>query len=386
MVFSKKLKDFLSLGTSQVFSSVLYGIFWLYLASILEKTDYGELGYFMSVAQVTSAISLLGLSNTIVVYEAKKEPIFPASFVLGLVSSVIAVIVTFFLFQNIFLSLLILGLNNFFLITNYINSKKRFYDFSKYVLLRAILTVIAALIFYHIFGLDGIFMGYFLASLVILFEFRFVIKNKIIEFSRLRPKLRFMIFSWTTRLTQVFFNWGDKLVVGTMFGFSILGSFTFATQYMLLLDALPRTIGHYLLPYESEGSSNLKIKIFAIGIACIISAISILVVPYGVNFVLPQFTDAILPIQIMSIVIVPSTISMIKQSEFLGKENSRVVLMGSLIQAGLYFVLIIILGEIYGLLGLAVGFLVSATARTIFNLFVGYNRGNLKNSFEGENN
>jgi len=384
MVFSKKLKHFLSLGSAQVFSAIIFGLFWLYLATVLDKTQYGELGYLISLVNVVSVITLLGLSHTIVVYEAKKEPIFPAAFVVGLASSVVAVIVTYLLFQNILVSFLILGLNNFLLINNYINSKKRFYDFSKYLLLRAVLTVILSVLLYQIFGFEGILLGYLLATLVILFEFRLVIKNRSVEFSRLRPKLGFIAFSWANRLTQVFFNWGDKLVVGSLLGFSILGSFTFATQYMLLLDALPRAISRFLLPYEAEGKSNRKIKIFTIGLASLVAVISILFVPHGISFFLPKYDDAILPIQIMSFAIIPVTISMIKSAEFLGKENSRVVLIGGIIQSGLYFLLLVTLGEPYGLFGLAIGFLVSATARMIYNIIIGsrINKKGLENNFE----
>jgi len=43
--------------------------------------------------------------------------------------------------------------------------------------------------------------------------------------------------------------------------------------------------------------------------------------------------------------------------------------MGSVFQSVLYLVLIVLLGSNYGLLGVAVGFLISAITRTIFNLF-----------------
>ena len=146
------------------------------------------------------------------------------------------------------------------------------------------------------------------------------------------------------------------------------------------LAAAPR----YLLPYEAEGKSNRKIKVFTIGLASLLAVISILFVPHGISFFLPKYDDAILPIQIMSIAIIPLTISTIKSTEFLGKENSRVVLIGGVIQSGLYFLLLVTLGEAYGLFGLAVGFLVSAIARMIYNLIIGghFNKKGRENNFE----
>ena len=54
----------------------------------------------------------------------------------------------------------------------------------------------------------------------------------------------------------------------------------------------------------------------------------------------------------------------------MGRERSSEILFGSIVQTGTYFSLIIILGEIYGLEGFAIGFLSSAIIRVILNLFL----------------
>ena len=76
-----------------------------------------------------------------------------------------------------------------------------------------------------------------------------------------------------------------------------------------------------------------------------------------------------MPIQVLSFAIIPLSISMIQQSEIFGRENSKFILIGSAFQTGLYLSLAVVLGLSYGLLGIAVGFLISAILRTIFNLF-----------------
>ena len=45
----KGIKDLLTVGTSLFISQIILGLFWLYLATILTKSDYGELGFFMSI-------------------------------------------------------------------------------------------------------------------------------------------------------------------------------------------------------------------------------------------------------------------------------------------------------------------------------------------------
>jgi len=323
MYFKTKLKNLLTLGSSNVFASIIGGLFWLYLASFLEKTEYGELGFLMSFATVASVVSLLGLGTVTVVYGAKKENVFPSSYILILISSSIVALVTL------------------------------------------------ALVLYQFLGINGILLGYFLGSLILLSELRPLLKNKKIEFSLLKPKIRFMLQAYATRLSLVIFWWGDKLLIGAWFGFTLLGSYYFAAQYLMLIDTIPRSIAQYLLPQESTGTKNKKIKILSILLASLIALISIIFVPFGIEAYFPQFEESIFPIQIMSIAIIPITISQIQMTEFLGKENTRIVLIGSVFQAGLYLLLLIPLGQNFALTGIAVGLVFAAISRTIFNLIMG---------------
>ena len=146
MVVTKKVKDFLTLGSSNLISSLVFGIFWLYLASILAKTEYGELGFLMGIVNVGLMISLLGLRQTIMVYEPKKENVFPASFAIILISSTISSIIVYFITQNLVVSILLVGLAIFNIIITGLNSKQLYKKYSIHVILRAPLTVVLALI------------------------------------------------------------------------------------------------------------------------------------------------------------------------------------------------------------------------------------------------
>jgi len=367
----KGIKDLLTVGTSQFISQVLLGLFWLYLASILPKSDYGELGFFMSIVNVGAVISILGLSNTVVVYEVKKENIFPASFIVVLITSIITAIITFLLYQNFAVSILVMGHAMFVLLIHGINSQKRYRTLSLYRFLRAVGTIIFAIILYHYIGIPGIILGYFIATLFILKEVHVLLNGRKIEFSALKSKIAFTVYSFINRLSTVFFFWGDKAIIGITFGFSFLASYQLAGQYLLLLEGIPRSIMVYLVPQESEGRKNKKIKIFSITVSVLMTMVSIMVIPFAVNTLLPEYEDAILTIQILSLALVPLTISAIQQSEFLGMENSRIVLIGSIIQSGLYLIFIILLGTPFGLEGISIGLLIAVIVRTFFNLFAG---------------
>ena len=75
-------------------------------------------------------------------------------------------------------------------------------------------------------------------------------------------------------------------------------------------------------------------------------------------------------IQIMSMAIIPGTIALILQSEFLGKENGRVVLIGNCISTGILAGSMIGLGLNFGIIGLAVSLILANTSKMIvFSIF-----------------
>jgi len=366
MHFSKKLKDILTLGTTNLTVNLIKGLFWLFLAYLVSKTEYGELGYLMGIVTVTITVTLFGFRQTIMVYEPKKQQVFYPSLVISLISTSIGAIVIFVLFQNIFVSLLIMGLAPFELIVSYYNSQKRYKDFSKFTLSRTVLMIILAIIFYKIFGLNGIFLGYFIPTLLIFKELPTILRTQKLDFSILKSKLEFTLNAYANRISGVLFVWGDKIIIGALFGFSLLGSYHFAAQYFLLLEFIPRTIFQYLVPLESEGVKNKNIKKIFIGFTCLISIISIVFVPYGVNAILPKYQDSIIPMQIMSLALIPMALASIQTAQLLGKESSRGVLFGSILQSGSYIFFIWALGQSYGIIGLSLGLLISATIRALF--------------------
>jgi len=366
----KGIKELLTIGSSQFSSHIILGFFWLYLASILAKSSYGELGFLMSIVNVAAVVSVLGLASTVVVYGAKKENVFPPSLIIVLIVTSFTAVGTFFLFQNFAVSILAMGQAFFALMLAGINSQKKYGKLSGYRILRSIATIIFALILYQYLGINGILLGYFVATLFIVKEIFILLNGRKIDFSVLRSKIYFTTYSFINRLSNVFFYWGDKAIIGVIFGFSMLASYQLAGQYLLLLEGIPRSIMVYLIPQESEGRKNKNIKIFAIVVSVLIATVSILAIPIAVVEILPDYEDAIIPIQILSLSVIPLTISAIQQSEFLGKENSKVVLIGGVLQSGLYLLFIPLLGNPFGLEGISIGLLVAAIIRTIYNFII----------------
>ena len=370
MFFKTKIKDLMSLGSANFFTSLIGGLFWLYIAKILDKTEYGELGYLISFASLAAGLSVMGFGTLIVVYEPKKENVFPSSYVIVVIASAIAAGIAFIVTQNIIVSFLVMGLASFEVIAQAFLAKKQYKKFSKYFILRQIVSVGLAIFFFQIWGINGILLGYFLGTLLAFTELYPLMKNKKIEFSVLRPRIRFIVETSSLKISDIVYRWGDKLLIGALLGFTLLGSYYFASMYLILLYNFPKTIGQYLLPQESEGKKNKKLKILSILVACVVALISILAIPFGINEFFPKYSETILPIQIMSLTVIPLTISHIQLVAYLGKGNSKMVLNANIFHVTLYFLLILGLGQSFGLIGIAFAYLIPASLKPLFVLIM----------------
>ena len=122
----------------------------------------------------------------------------------------------------------------------------------------------------------------------------------------------------------------------------------------------------FILPQDASGISNKKLKIYTIIVSIIISILGIVILPKIITEFFPKFLDAIDAIPIMSIAVVPEAITIIYVSKMLGKEKSKFILIAKLIDTGIVISGFIILGPIYGIMGLAWVMVAAVSSQTIF--------------------
>ena len=96
------------------------------------------------------------------------------------------------------------------------------------------------------------------------------------------------------------------------------------------------------------------------------SCLGIFVTPYVVPILFPQYLEVTEMIQILSISVIPSTLSLNYASKFLGQEKNKIVLGGSLVYLPIQIVTIIILGSMFGGIGIAIAYSISVTSETLF--------------------
>ena len=88
--------------------------------------------------------------------------------------------------------------------------------------------------------------------------------------------------------------------------------------------------------------------------------------PFTIPYFFPKFIEAVQPIQIMSLAIIPYTINMLYSSKFLGLEKSKFVFISAIISLVTITTGTIFLGIHFGTTGVAISYLLAQTFSTIF--------------------
>ena len=362
-------KGLLSIGFADIVGSVISGLFWLYIASQLNPEIYGELIYFISIAGLAQMVSLFGSSNALTVYTAKNVKIQSTLFVISILAAAISLaIITIFL-NRIDAGLLAVGFVVFSLVNSVILGKKLFVKYSKLVLSQKILTLILGIGLYFVFDVYGIIYGLALSYIPHLVIFVKEFSRTKIDFTLLKPRKGFIINNYVMSLTAGLGGTVDKLIIAPVLGFALLGNYSLAAQMLTMMMMFSAVVYKYLLPLDSSGESNKKIRQIALVISIIITILGVTILPNVIDWLFPKFIDAKDAIQIMSLGVVPGTISILYGSKFLGMEKSKIVMIPKLVSLGVVIGGFLYFGPIYGTVGLAWVIVTALTWESIF-LFI----------------
>jgi O-antigen/teichoic acid export membrane protein len=362
-------KGLLSIGFADVVGSAISGLFWLYIATQLNPDVFGELIYFISLAGLAQMVSLIGSSNALTVYTAKNVKIQSTLFVISILAAAISLaIITIFL-NRIDAGLLAVGFVVFSLVNSVILGKKLFVKYSKLVLSQKILTLILGIGLYFVFDVYGIIYGLALSYIPHLVIFVKEFSRTKIDFTLLKPRKGFIINNYVMSLTAGLGGTVDKLIIAPVLGFALLGNYSLAAQMLTMMMMFSAVIYKYLLPFDASGEPNKKIRQIALVISIIITILGVTILPNVIDWLFPKFIDAKDAIQIMSLGVVPGTISILYGSKFLGMEKSKIVMIPKLVSLGVVIGGFLYFGPIYGTVGLAWVIVTALTWESIF-LFI----------------
>lgn len=368
MNFKEKIfghKDLMSIGTANLFGSGISAIFWFSLASLINPEEYGQIHYFLAIAGMAQLLSLISTTNALQVYVAKNIKIHSTLFFISIIAGIVSSLVVFLFFSRTDTSLLVLGYIIFELSNGFLLGKKLFSNYAKFFLTQKILTVIFGFGLYFTFGVDGIIFGLVLSYVpyiwILVNEFR----NTRIDFSLLKPRKGFLINNYGINISGAVGGQMDKLIIAPILGLELLGNYSLAMQFLVILLLLPTTVFKYLLTQDSSGKNTKNLKKNTIFASVGLATFGIVILPMIIPILFPNYIDTVIAIQIISVAIIPSTIGIFYDSKLLSIEKSKFLVIGKGI--GLFTMIsgFVILGPIYGIIGLAVTLVVSSCLQTL---------------------
>ena len=367
----KIIRDISAIGGADIFGTAMSAVFWFYLASQIEPSSYGEIGWFLGIAGLFSGIALFGTASTLTVYTAKKTQIQSTLNFISLSASVILsfiVIVLFPSFYTIDIGIILIAFVINTLAIGDLLGRKQYSNYSKYTLVQKGLTLGLGFSFFYFFGYESIIFALAISYVLHFKRIFSIFKEMKINFNLIKPRIGFIGNNYFMSMLTIASGQVDKIVVAPLLGFAILGNYSLSVQVISVMLILPNVFQKYLLPQESTGVKNKKPKIIVIVFSVFITILGIFVAPILINELFPKFSEAVDAIRIMSLVIIPTTISLILESEFLGNEKSRVVLIGTAILVTSLIIGMLVLGSLMGIEGVAYSLVIAHTSKLGFYL------------------
>jgi len=366
------IKSVTTIGTANIIGNAISALFWLYLADLMGEESYGEIGYLISIAGIASAISLLGTAEAITVYTAKRVNIQPPIYLISITSSLIAAIVLFFYFENYGMSVYVIGYVIYSLTMAELLGRKLYKKQSIYFIIQKILFVVFSLLLYYVIGPQGVILGMGLSFIPFVNIIYKTIKTTKLNFAVFRTRIGFVMNNYVLDLSNAFMGSIDKILVGPLFGFAILGNYYLGLQILSLLMILPAIVQRYTLPEDSSGHPTGKIKILTVIASIVLALLGVFVAPIVLPVVFPEYQDLINLIPIMSLAAIPMTVSSMLISKLFGKEKSSYVLIARLLSLVVLITGIILLKDPVGPIGIAISLLLSSIVQAICLIAVVY--------------
>ena len=359
------LKNIGIIGIGNLVGSAISALFWIYLAALLGAENYGELGYYISIAGLATSISFIGGPMAITVLTAKKVKIESTIYLFSITASIVSSAVLYLAFTNIGLSVYVLGAVIYNLAVAELLGRKFYKKYSIYFISQKILFVVFSLIFYYIIGPEGVLLGIGLSFLPFVERIYRGFKDTALDFPLLKTKIKFISNNFFLDLSWILDRQIDKLLIGPLFGFTILGNYYLAIQLLNMLAVYPEIVAKYTLPEDSSGTNTKKIKLLTVLFSIILALIGIFIVPQVLPILFPEYAGTLEVVPIISLCIIPTTISTLYISQFLGNEKSGHLVLTSIISIIVLVIGILSLGQMFGMFGLAYSLLISDIVRTV---------------------
>ena len=359
---SNTIKEFSYVGIGRIVTIALNAIFYLVLAALIEPEIFGQISVIVALASTFSIISLFGFSLSLQVYLAKNN------------LSVVEGIITLFIITTTAASLILLvidqiaallcaSLSFYMMSQSYFLGQKQYKKFMIDSILKSVAFFIIPLIFYFPFGISGIIIGMAISNFV--GSLPFYRHLKIRNLVGVRKYFKVLLHNFGVNAGNFLPIMIDKLAIVSIFGFFIVGVYQFNLQVLIALSVLSGILGQYLISEESSGKRHRKLSLLVVLVSVVVTIVAIVIAPILVPIFYPKYVDGIQSLQIMLLAIIPKAIGTIFKSKQLARESTKIGY-SAIVTIGTLLILIVFLGQLYGLIGLAIAVLATISANTLF--------------------
>jgi O-antigen/teichoic acid export membrane protein len=280
---------------------------------------------------------------------------------------VVGAIIIFVLFFNLGISLVIIGYSLVAIVTSDLLGRKLYKNYSKYLITQKILLVVLGIGFYYLIGENGILIGIGLSHSHLVIRIIKSIKSSKINFNLIRERKKFIFNNFLISISGTVYGSVDKLLIVPLIGYAVLGNYSLGLQFYALLNLLPSMTVKYFIGQDIAKVQNKKLKRIIILMSIGIAVLGTTVAPSIISSIFPKFIEAADIIRIISWTLVPATIQATYYlPKFWAVEKNNLVLITTVINSISQILGILILGTLYGAIGIALSMVISNVCGLIF--------------------
>ena len=376
MVFNwKKIKEILiqrkGLGTiasSDILGSAITAIFWFFLASVIKPDEYGEIFYIISIASIAFSLSNVGTENNTIVFTAKRKNLESTLTTISLLFGTVSSLVLIIIFYQTDIIILLFGYIINSLSLGYLIGRRFYSKYGIFLLSQKILTVILGVSFFYLFGADGIIsalgISYFGFLIIVINYYR----KTPLNFQGFKKNLPFILHNYSLKAIGIFKGNIDKLIIVPLIGFSFLGNYALALQFVAVLSIGNSFFSKYLLTHDSRDVPNKTLKKYYILLNICVAISASISLPIVVPYFFPEFTDISI-LGIMCLAVIPIGIITVQTSELLGHEMGKPNVIGAIIASTIAILGMLLLVPLIGATGAAIVFLLTPTGQAAYLTF-----------------
>jgi len=358
--------SFVVLG--RIVNVALQAIFYFVFAALLGPESFGKLSFLIAIGGTASVISRFGLNASVVVYHGKGDKLLVNQInVFALIASGVAAVIL--IPFDIGSALIAFSLSYFIMNQHNLLGMKRYKTYFIDSLIKGISILALPVLLYFFFDLPGILIGMAIGNFIGGTHLIKSLSRQINSFREFRNNLKVIIHNFGVTISSGLPKWADKLLIMPLFGFTFVGIYQFNLQILLGLEIFPLALQSFLLSEESSGRSHRKLTYISIIITVMIVITVIAISPIVINEFFPKYVEGIQSLQIMILALIPTVISAVITAKLQANKSTKIGY-SALVRLPSLLVLIVILGNMWGLVGLSLSVTISIVLHTIFLVYL----------------